>query len=146
VGTYSGLVGAIFTGGQQTLQVWVAYTNAHGGLNGHPIHLFSEDDGGDPSTNQTEVEQEVTQDHVIAFVGNLVPLTVSASVAYWQQQIIPVIGGDSASFEWWQSPILFPQSSYMGGESNQSIREAVATGNTKVGVLYCIEDPTCTLG
>jgi branched-chain amino acid transport system substrate-binding protein len=146
VGTYSGLVGAIFAGAQLTLQVWAAYTNAHGGLNGHPVHIISEDDGGDPSTSQTDVQQEVTQDHVIAFVGNLVPLTVSASASYLQQQNIPVIGGDSASAEWWQSPMLFPQSSYIGGEANQSIREAVATGNTKVGVLYCIEDPTCTLG
>jgi branched-chain amino acid transport system substrate-binding protein len=146
VGTYSGLIGAIFNGGQQTLQVWAAYTNAHGGLHGHPIHIYSEDDGGDPSTSQTEVQQEVTEDHVIAFVGNLVPLTVSASVSYLQQQNIPVIGGDSASSEWWQSPVLFPQSSYIDGESNQSVRAAVADGYTKFGVLYCIEDPTCTLG
>jgi branched-chain amino acid transport system substrate-binding protein len=146
VGTYSGLIGAIFSGAQQTLQAWAAYTNAHGGLNGHPVHLFIEDDGGDPSTNQTEVQQEVTQDHVIAFVGNLEPLTASASVSYLQQQNIPVIGGDSASAQWWQSPMLFPQASYIGGESNQSVRSDVAAGYTKMGVLYCIEDPTCTLG
>ncbi len=36
VGTYSGLIGAIFSGAQQALQAWAAYTNAHGGLNGHP--------------------------------------------------------------------------------------------------------------
>lgn len=146
VGTYSGLIGAIFSGGQQTMQVWEAYTNAHGGLNGHPVHLYLEDDGGDPSTSESEVEQEVTQDHVIAFVGNLVPLTVSASVAYLQQQDIPVIGGDSASVEWWQSPVLFPQASYLGGEADQTIRLAVAKGDTKLGYLYCIEDPTCTEG
>ncbi len=146
VGTYSGLIGAIFSGAQQALQAWAAYTNAHGGLNGHPVHLFIEDDGGDPSTNQTEVQQEVTQDHVIAFVGNLVPLTASASVSYLQQQNIPVIGGDSASAQWWQSPMYFPQASYIGGEANQSVRAAVAEGYTKMGVLYCIEDPTCTLG
>jgi branched-chain amino acid transport system substrate-binding protein len=146
VGTYSGLIGAIFSGAQQTLQAWAAYVNAHGGLNGHPVHIFSEDDGGDPSTNQTEVQQEVTQDHVIAFVGNLEPLTASASVSYLQQQNIPVIGGDSASAQWWQSPMLFPQASYIGGESNQSVRSDVAAGDTKMGVLYCIEDPTCTLG
>ena len=146
VGTDSGLIGAIFSGAQQALQAWAAYTNAHGGLNGHPVHLFIEDDGGDPSTNQTEVQQEVTQDHVIAFVGNLVPLTASASVSYLQQQNIPVIGGDSASAQWWQSPMYFPQASYIGGEANQSVRAAVAEGYTKMGVLYCIEDPTCTLG
>jgi branched-chain amino acid transport system substrate-binding protein len=146
VGTYSGLIGAIFSGGQQSLQAWAAYTNAHGGLNGHPVHIYSEDDGGDPSANLTDVQQEVTQDHVIAFVGNLVPLTASASVSYLQQQNIPVIGGDSSSAQWWQSPMLFPQASYIGGESDQSIRSAVAAGYTKIGILYCIEDPTCAAG
>jgi hypothetical protein len=34
--------------------------------------------GGDPSTAATDATQEVTQDHVIAFLGNLMPLTVQA--------------------------------------------------------------------
>jgi branched-chain amino acid transport system substrate-binding protein len=146
VGTYSGLIGAIFAGGQQTLQVWAAYTNAHGGLNGHPVHMIIEDDGGDPATNQTETQQEVTQDHVIAFIGNLVPLTASASVSYLQQQSIPVIGGDASSSVWWQSPMLFPQASFINNESDYSAREAAAAGYTKIGLLYCIEDATCTAG
>ena len=146
VGTYSGLIGAIFTGAQQSLQVWAAYINAHGGLNGHPVHIFSEDDGGDPSTNQTEVQQEVTQDHVIAFVGNLEPLTASASLSYLQQQHIPVIGGDASSFTWWQSPVMFPQASYLEHEGDATIRAGVAQGKTKLAYLYCIEDSTCTNG
>ena len=109
VGTYSGVIGAVFSGAQQTMGVWQAYVNPHGGLNGHPVHVYIEDDGADPSTSVSDVEQEVTQDHVIAFVGNLMPLTVQASVSYLQQQNIPVIGGDASSTTWWQSPILFPQ-------------------------------------
>jgi branched-chain amino acid transport system substrate-binding protein len=146
VGTYSGLIGAVFAGGQQTIEVWQAYINAHGGLNGHPVHIYMEDDGGDPSTSLTDVQQEVTQDHVIAFVGNLVPLTVSASTSYLQQQDIPVIGGDSASLAWWQSPVLFPQAGYVGGgyEAKLSLQEAIADGDTKMGLLYCIEDTDCT--
>ena len=146
VGTYSGVIGAVFSGAQQTLQVWQAYTNAHGGLNGHPIHLFIEDDGADPSTSATDVQQEVTQDHVIAFVGNLVPLTVNASVSYLQQQNIPVIGGDASSTTWWQSPVLFPQagSALLPHEANFTIKQAVAKGDTKMGLLYCVEDTTCT--
>jgi branched-chain amino acid transport system substrate-binding protein len=120
--------------------------NAHGGLNGHPVHVYIEDDGADPSTSVSDVEQEVTQDHVIAFVGNLMPLTVQASVAYLQQQNIPVIGGDASSAEWWQSPMLFPQASGIENESIFTIKAASAKGYTKMGVLYCVEDPTCTNG
>jgi branched-chain amino acid transport system substrate-binding protein len=148
VGTYSGVIGAVFSGAQQTLQVWQAYTNAHGGLNGHPVHLFIEDDGADPSTSATEVQQEVTQDHVIAFVGNLVPLTVNASVSYLQQQHIPVIGGDASSVEWWQSPVLFPEGGSDVGpyQAVFTIKQAVAKGDSKMGLLYCVEDTTCTNG
>jgi branched-chain amino acid transport system substrate-binding protein len=148
VGTYSGVIGAVFSGGQQTLEVWQAYVNAHGGLNGHPVHLFIEDDGGDPSTSVSDVEQEVTQDHVLAFVGNLVPLTASASVAYLQQQHIPVIGGDASSAVWWQSPVLFPQGGSDLGSTQTvfTVKAAAARGYTKMGVMYCVEDPTCANG
>jgi branched-chain amino acid transport system substrate-binding protein len=148
VGTYSGVIGAVFSGAQQTIGVWQAYVNQHGGLNGHPVHVYIEDDGADPSTSVSDVEQEVTQDHVIAFVGNLMPLTVQASVSYLQQQDIPVIGGDASSTTWWQSPVLFPQgSSDLGSDQAVfTIKAAAAKGYTKMGVLYCVEDPTCSNG
>jgi branched-chain amino acid transport system substrate-binding protein len=148
VGTYSGVIGAVFSGAQQTMGVWQAYVNQHGGLNGHPVHVYIEDDGADPSTSVSDVEQEVTQDHVIAFVGNLMPLTVQASVSYLQQQNIPVIGGDASSTTWWQSPILFPQgSSDLGSDQAVfTIKAAAAKGYTKMGVVYCVEDPTCSNG
>ena len=148
VGTYSGVIGAVFSGAQQTMGVWQAYVNSHGGLNGHPVHVYIEDDGSDPSTSVSDVEQEVTQDHVIAFVGNLMPLTVQASVPYLQQQNIPVIGGDASSATWWQSPVLFPQgASDLGSDQAVfTIKAAAAKGYTKMGVVYCVEDPTCSDG
>lgn len=146
VGSYSGVIGAVFSGAQQAIGVWQAYVNAHGGLNGHPVHVYIEDDGADPSTSVSDVEQEVTQDHVIAFVGNLMPLTVNASVPYLQQHNIPVIGGDSSSAAWWQSPVLFPQASGIEQEANFTVKAAAARGYTKMAVLYCVEDPTCSNG
>jgi branched-chain amino acid transport system substrate-binding protein len=146
VGTYSGVIGAVFAGAQQTIGVWQSYVNAHGGLNGHPVHVYIEDDGSDPSTSVSDVEQEVTQDHVIAFVGNLMPLTVQASVPYLQQQNIPVIGGDASSAEWWQSPMLFPAASGIQNEAIFTVKAATAKGSTKMAILYCVEDPTCTNG
>ncbi|HWF16306.1 MAG TPA: ABC transporter substrate-binding protein [Acidimicrobiales bacterium] len=142
------MIGAVFSGAQQTIGVWQAYVNAHGGLNGHPVHVYIEDDGADPSTSVSDVEQEVTQDHVIAFVGNLMPLTAQASVSYLQQQNIPVIGGDASSNVWWQSPVLFPQggSDLCCPQTDFTIKAAAARGFTKMAVLYCVEDPTCAQG
>ncbi len=148
VGTYSGVIGAVFSGAEQTMGVWQEYVNAHGGLNGHPVHIYFEDDGGDPSTSESDVEQEVAQDHVIAFVGQLVPLTASASISYLQQENIPVIGGDASSAIWWQSPVMFPQGGSDLGDSQAvfTIKAAAAKGFTKMGVMYCVEDPTCSNG
>jgi branched-chain amino acid transport system substrate-binding protein len=144
VGTYSGVIGAIFTGAQQSMQMWAEYTNAHGGLNGHPVKVISEDDGGDPTTSQTDVEQLVTQDHVIAFVGDLMPLTVQASLPYLQQQHIPVIGGDGTTDYWYQSPVLFPEGTEILSAADATVRAAVAAGHANLGFLYCVEDPICT--
>ncbi len=146
VGSYSGVIGAVFAGAKPALGVWENYINAHGGLNGHPVHIYFGDDGGDPSTSVSVIEQEVTQDHVIAFVGNFYPLTVGASVPYLQQQGIPVIGGDSNADAWWQSPMLFPQGSGALNPSTEAeftIAAAVARGYTKMAVLYCVEDSGC---
>ena len=76
------------------------------------------------------------------------PLTVQASVSYLQQQNIPVIGGDASSATWWQSPVLFPQGSSDIGSDQAvfTIKAAAAKGYTKMGVVYCVEDPTCSNG
>lgn len=143
VGTYSGVIGAIFTGAQQSIEMWAEYTNAHGGLNGHPVKVVSADDGGDPSTSQSLVEQMVTQDHAIAFVGNLMPLTVQASLSYLQQNHIPVMGGDETTDTWFQSPVLFPEGTEIFHSADGDVKLAVAAGKTKMGFLYCVEDPVC---
>ncbi len=123
---------------------WSEYTNANGGLNGHPVKVISFDDGGDPTTSQTEVQQLVTQENVIAFVGDLMPLTVQASLPYLEQQHIPVIGGDVTSDTWFQSPVLFPQATEVLDSADGLIKAGVATGHTNFGILYCVEDPICT--
>jgi branched-chain amino acid transport system substrate-binding protein len=143
VGTYSGVIGAIFTGAQQSIEAWAEYTNAHGGLNGHQVRVISADDGGDPSTNQTLVEQMVQQDHAIAFVGNLVPLTVQASLSYLQQQHVPVIGGDMTTDSWVTNPVLFPQGTEIFDAVAGNLKMGVARGKTKMGFIYCVEDPVC---
>jgi len=144
VGTYSGVIGAIFTGAQQAMQVCAQYTNAHGGLNGHVVRVIIADDGGDPSTSQSDVEKMVTQDHAIAFVGSINPLTVQASVSYLQEQHVPSIGLLSGTQIDYQSPVLFPAYTETGHASDANIKLGLAAGKTKLGFLYCVEAPACT--
>ena len=51
-----------------TPNAWVKWTNAHGGINGHPVKLVQLDDGADPGKALADVQQLVQQDHVVALV------------------------------------------------------------------------------
>jgi branched-chain amino acid transport system substrate-binding protein len=145
VGTYSGVIGSIFSGVQQSLKVAVAYVNAHGGLNGHPIDLVSADDGGDPSTNETEVQTMVEQDHAVAFVAEYTPLSSSGSEQFLASRGIPVVGGDLYDPNWYGNPYWFPQgTSLEPGIATSFLTLAGKLGKPKVGYLYCIETPICS--
>ena len=143
VGDYTGAYASATVPARQALMVWQKWTNAHGGLNGHPVKVISKDDGGDASQSLTDVKTMVEQDHVLAFVDNELPTTLSGDATYLAAQKIPTIGGDLASPTWFSSPMLFPQGTSLLPSFTASIKEGVSRGLTKEGMLYCAEDPEC---
>jgi branched-chain amino acid transport system substrate-binding protein len=143
IGTYSGLLGAIFNGGREMAQVWASWVNSHGGLNGHPVQVVTGDDGGDPARNLALTREMVENQGVIGFVGNIVPLSVNGSRAYLESKGIPVIGGDLTDVGWYQSPMLFPQGALIDGSLRGSARVAVQSGGPRVALLYCGEAAAC---
>jgi branched-chain amino acid transport system substrate-binding protein len=145
VGTYSGPVGSSLAGASPGLLVWAAWVNAHGGIAGHPVHVFTADDGGDPARNRAAVVDMVENKHVIAFVGNEVPVTVDASVSYLEQKHIPVVGGDAATTPWTTSPVFFPGATTFAADLEATLKVAHEANATKYSVVYCVEAPTCNL-
>src|SRR5260370_1361855 len=69
VGTYSGFAGTTSIGSKYGMQAWASYVNAHGGINGHPVDLIVKDDQGSATNALAAVKELVSQDHVIAIVG-----------------------------------------------------------------------------
>ncbi|MEY2569935.1 MAG: branched-chain amino acid transport system substrate-binding protein, partial [Acidimicrobiaceae bacterium] len=132
IGTYSGLLGAIFAGGQEMVQVWANWVNTHGGLNGHPVQVVTADDGGDPSRNLALTRDMVENQGVIAFVGNIVPLSLTGSKSYLEQKQIPLIGGDLTDVAWYQSPMIFPQGALIDGSLRGAAAQAAQIGNHNV--------------
>jgi branched-chain amino acid transport system substrate-binding protein len=51
-------------------QAWAAWTNAHGGIDGHKVALTVKDDGYNPSTSLSDAESLVQQNHVLAIIDN----------------------------------------------------------------------------
>ena len=146
VSTLSGVLGELFSPVVPALQIFVASQNACGGLNGHPIKLFVADDQGDPATAVTVGRKMISQNKILAFVGNIQVLTIDGMASVIKDTGIPIIGGDLTNNTWFTNPLLFPQ-----GSPPQAIsygyHQAAADifHKKKLGNVYCLEVPqACT--
>ncbi|MFN2537767.1 MAG: ABC transporter substrate-binding protein [Mycobacteriales bacterium] len=143
VGGYSGPVGASTAPAQTMLKVWEAYTNDHGGLNGHPVKVISLDDQSDPSKTRSLVQELVENKHVVAFVGNQMALTASAPRSYVEKKQMPFVGGDLTSV-WHQSPMYFAEGASLRTIVLGLARTAAQADKKKLGMLYCAEASACS--
>jgi branched-chain amino acid transport system substrate-binding protein len=143
VGNYSGPAGSSTSAAPTAIRVWAQWTNAHGGIAGHPVQVFTADDGSDPARSRSLIQDMVENKHVIAFVGNMVPQDADAGVAYLEQKHIPVVGGDAIMTPWTSSPVFFPMGTTWLSLIESTLKAAHDAGATKLAVLYCIETPAC---
>ncbi len=144
VGTYSGPAGSATAGTDTMVQVWGQWTNAHGGIAGHPVQVFTADDGGDPQRSLALVKDMVENKHVIAFVANQIPFTWQAQLPYLHQHNIPLIGGDNVTPTWTADSLAFPVGTTIGEAVFGDYKEAHRRNLPKLGMFYCIETTACT--
>lgn len=143
IGSYSGVLGSIFPGGAAGVQAWAQDVNARGGLNGHPVKVVSGDDGGDPARALSLARQMVEEQGAIAFIGNMMPLSLSGIRQYLEDNSIPLVGGDMTLPDWIESPVIFPSGTDVTSISVGSIRLLAKAGGTKLAILWCGESPSC---
>jgi branched-chain amino acid transport system substrate-binding protein len=122
-------------------QAWAQWTNANGGINGHPVKMYVEDDASDPAQNLQAAKVLVEQDHVIAITdGSNVD---QGSAAYLKQVGVPVVGGLSFQPTFLSNDDFFTSGStvylYLYGE----VKTLVDNGTKSLGVMYCAEYITC---
>jgi branched-chain amino acid transport system substrate-binding protein len=134
-GTYASSTGGTFP----TIDAWTRWTNAHGGINGHPVKVITVDDGGIPA-NGIAAAKTLIADHVMAIVG-----PVSNTEFSWYTMVtgakIPVIGGQTNGGPLYQAtPLLFPT----GETSTVGLLSVAGTNHhPKIAVMYCSEVPAC---
>ena len=92
----------------RALEAWADWTNANGGINGHPVKLIAMDTGFNPSTALSEVKEMVEQDHIIALVGEQTSFDATFA-GYLQQKGIPAVGGGLFTQAPTPNPDWFPQ-------------------------------------
>jgi branched-chain amino acid transport system substrate-binding protein len=122
-------------------EAYVDWTNAHGGIDGHQIKLYTADDALNPATSSAEVHTFVTQDHIVALAS------VSNSPQAWDTYVeglkIPVVGTDGSAADMFTQPDFF-----FPGQTDDSLPAAVVAAAKKVGaknmaIFYCAESPAC---
>jgi branched-chain amino acid transport system substrate-binding protein len=145
VGTFSGLAGSIFGPARSALAVWARDLNTRGGLACHPVQVFAADDGGDAGRAASQEHDMVHQHHVVAFVGTMLPLSIGGFRPAAEADKVPVIGGAAVTEDFFESPWFFPSSASVDDQAIGLIRNGVDRGMKRLGLLYCVEAPPCTL-
>ena len=147
IGTYSGPAGGTLALVLQGAEVWVVHVNKKGGINGHQVKLLVYDDAGDPARHRAQVQEAIEQRHVVAFLANAESLSGRSSVEYITAKRVPVIGSDTGSSWFYESPMYFPQASsgdaLVYGLLAGLAQQTVPLGKTKLGSLVCIEAQIC---
>ncbi|MGQ0629633.1 MAG: ABC transporter substrate-binding protein [Sporichthyaceae bacterium] len=143
VGVFSGVVGPIAGDALQTLAVWAKDINSRGGLPCHPVTIFVRDDGGDPA-RAAVAARELIAKGVVAFVGNILALSMKGFLPEMEKACIPTLGADVADLVWATHPCLYPQGGGIDEAIAGLIRSASDNGSKRLGLLYCVEAALCT--
>ena len=137
----SGAQAANQGGEAMAVQAWADWINAKGGLDGHHIKLYTEDDAGNATTALTDVQQLIGQDHVVAIVGDGSNVDLDWA-SYVASQGVPVVGGTSLDSPFFTNADFFPTASNAIAGVYGMLAQAKAKG-TKFGQVYCAESPQC---
>lgn len=123
-------------------QAWVRYTNAHGGVNGHPIQLLVEREPDNPGIALADVEQLVKQ----GIVGLLEddPDGGAAWASYVQQAGIPVFSTTSPNIDLAVKNVDFSVNPYLALDPKVLMTAAAHVGSKTMAVLYCGESADCS--
>ena len=122
---------------------WAAYLNTHGGVNGHPVKVYYEDDADDPAKSISEVHQMVSGNHVVAILD--ASSQDAAWVSFVTAQKVPVISLDQAAdgFQFVSQPDYFANGTTVITILWGQLKAAAEAGATTYGFIYCTEAPAC---
>ncbi|GAA0619518.1 hypothetical protein GCM10009547_22490 [Sporichthya brevicatena] len=144
IGSFSGVLGAIFASARTAAAIYAQHINASGGLACHPVTLYAVDDGGDPSRAASHAQALLTTRKAVALVATFAPMSMSGIVPVVERHKVPMVGGDAIDPAWFDNPYLFPQGAGLDALVEGGLRQTVQSGKTKLGLLYCVEASLCT--
>lgn len=120
---------------------WAQSVNAAGGINGHPVKLYTMDAAADPTTALQDVKQLVQQDKIIALDD--VSTTSTAWESYITSQGVPVVGGNVSEAPFSTNPDFFADGSSLPVNLVGDMLQMQKLGLKHFGMMYCAEAPAC---
>src|SRR5438477_2439321 len=107
IGSFTGSQASSSNQGQTVGPAWERYVNEQlGGVNGHPVKVFAEDDGGDPAKAQAAEKKLVDDDKVAAIIVSSDNL-ISAYSDDATSKGIPLISGTANQQDWYTKPSVY---------------------------------------
>lgn len=143
IGAYTGATGSAGSAVRDGVQAWVKTVNASGGINGHPIKAFVEDDKNDPAASTQALRELVETDHVVALVGVYGLGTETTWSDYLVAHNVPVVGGAQGGDTWNTNPMFFGASFGLKAKLAGILAGAKDLGGTKMFGMYCVEITSC---
>jgi branched-chain amino acid transport system substrate-binding protein len=127
---------------KDVIAAWAKWTNANGGINGHPVKVITYDDGQNPTKGLALAKKLVEEDKVQAIVGNM-SLVSNSWAKYVSGKDIPVIGGQPVDTSFFTDPNFYTSGTTLPVLLLSEVSLAVQAGAKKIGVYYCSETPVC---
>jgi branched-chain amino acid transport system substrate-binding protein len=143
IGSFSGFASDTTKLDPAGLQAWASATNASGGINGHQVQVYVEDDQGSPALSLTEVKKLVEEDHVISIVAPWEQGLEATWASYIDSKKIPVVGGEADETQWMTDPNFFPGSTGQVVGLTMGAYASKLAGVKGYGIVYCAEAPAC---
>jgi len=134
------------TASSQTLIVpavsaWASYVNAHGGINGHPIKLYSYQDPGNPGVAETQATN-IINDHVDALID-----ADGSDDASWTSAIeasgIPVVSTGFNSTAMLENKAAFTMAVSENYFADEIAQTAPKLRAADIATFYCSEEAVC---
>jgi branched-chain amino acid transport system substrate-binding protein len=124
-----------------TINAWAKYTNAHGGINGHPVQLVTESEPGNPGVATNMVKDAVGQG-VLAMIDDD-SASDTAYASYLNGANIPIFAVPFTA-----PAITLSKTAFGTGVSENYLGDEIILATKKVGasklaLLYCAEQAVC---
>ncbi len=146
VGVIASLSGSQASSSDQAATVapaWEAWVNANGGISGHPVKVYVEDDAGDPAKAQAAEQDLVGSKNVIALIVGS-DNEVAAFDADAIGKGVAVISGTANSTDWYTKAGMFVTvTGVLPGVGEQVDVAKTYAHATKFADLYCAEIAAC---